>query len=82
MSNGRREPPHGCQAVLHAHFALQSPKLRQIVECVYVAHSPTPGIVHRYPDSSVAQAYLALATTVETQVQLVQMPDELPGLQL
>jgi ATP-binding protein involved in chromosome partitioning len=39
-------------------------------------------IVHRYPDSPVAQAYLALASTVAEQVNQAGPPAELPGLQL
>ena len=39
-------------------------------------------IVHKYPDSPVAQSYLALATTVSEQVGKVGTPGPLPGLQL
>jgi ATP-binding protein involved in chromosome partitioning len=39
-------------------------------------------IVHKYPDSPVAQAYLALATTVTQELQRTGAQPELPGLQL
>jgi ATP-binding protein involved in chromosome partitioning len=39
-------------------------------------------IVHRYPDSTVAKAYLALANTVAEQVNRAGTPEALPGLQL
>jgi ATP-binding protein involved in chromosome partitioning len=39
-------------------------------------------IVHKYPDSPVAQAYLALATTVAQELQRTGQQPELPGLQL
>src|SRR5437868_4650468 len=39
-------------------------------------------IVHKYPDSAVAKAYLALAGTVSEQVAQVKPPAELPGLEL
>jgi ATP-binding protein involved in chromosome partitioning len=39
-------------------------------------------IVHKYPDSAVAKAYLALAGTVSEQVAKIVPPAELPGLQL
>src|SRR5437868_6851221 len=38
-------------------------------------------IVHKYPDSAVAKAYLALATTVSEQIAKIK-PAELPGLEL
>ena len=37
VGDGRRQPAHGCQAVLHADFALQSPDLGEIIERVDVA---------------------------------------------
>ena len=39
-------------------------------------------IVHKYPDSGVAKAYVALATTVAQQIGKMAPPAELPGLQL
>src|SRR5205809_5000221 len=39
-------------------------------------------IVHKYPDSSVAKAYLALAQSVSEQIGKTGAPVELPGLQL
>src|SRR5262245_40340417 len=39
-------------------------------------------IVHKYPDSAIAKAYLALATSVSEQVSKVARPAELPGLEL
>jgi ATP-binding protein involved in chromosome partitioning len=39
-------------------------------------------IVHKYPDSPVAKAYLALATTVTNELQKAGEHPELPGLQL
>jgi ATP-binding protein involved in chromosome partitioning len=39
-------------------------------------------IVHKYPDSPVAKAYLALATTVSQELAKGERPQELPGLQL
>jgi ATP-binding protein involved in chromosome partitioning len=39
-------------------------------------------IVHRYPDTPVAKAYLALATTVGDELAKVGEEPELPGLQL
>jgi ATP-binding protein involved in chromosome partitioning len=39
-------------------------------------------IVHRYPDSGVAKAYLALASAVSAEVAKVGKQPELPGLQL
>jgi ATP-binding protein involved in chromosome partitioning len=39
-------------------------------------------IVHKYPDTPVAQAYLTLATTVTQQLQRTGPGPELPGLQL
>ena len=39
-------------------------------------------IVHKYPDSAVAKAYLSLAGTVSEQVANIKAPTELPGLQL
>ncbi len=39
-------------------------------------------IVHKYPDSPVAKAYLALATTVKQQLVNIDKPPELPSLQL
>jgi len=39
-------------------------------------------IVHRYPDTPVAQAYLALATSVGDELAKVGEEPELPGLQL
>src|SRR5437773_4554517 len=39
-------------------------------------------IVHKYPDSSVAKAYLALATTVAQQLEKAAQMPELPGLQI
>lgn len=39
-------------------------------------------IVHRYPDSPVAQAYLKLATTVGQELASMTPQAELPGLQL
>ncbi len=37
VGDGRRQPAHGCQAVLHADFALQSADLGEIIEDVDVA---------------------------------------------
>jgi hypothetical protein len=39
-------------------------------------------IVHKYPDSPVSKAYLALATTVTQELKRTGKPPELPGLQL
>ncbi len=39
-------------------------------------------IVHKYPDSPIAAAYLALATTVARQLEQRGQEPELPGLQL
>jgi ATP-binding protein involved in chromosome partitioning len=39
-------------------------------------------IVHKYPDSGVAKAYLALATTVSDEIAKSKAPAELPGLEL
>lgn len=39
-------------------------------------------IVHKHPDSPVAQAYLALATTVANEVAKAGAPQELPSVQL
>ncbi|HXG10699.1 MAG TPA: Mrp/NBP35 family ATP-binding protein [Gemmataceae bacterium] len=39
-------------------------------------------IVHKYPDSAVAQAYLALATTVVQELHRAGPEPELPGLKL
>jgi len=39
-------------------------------------------IVHKYPDSTVAQAYVALARTVSQELGKAAPPAELPGLQL
>jgi ATP-binding protein involved in chromosome partitioning len=39
-------------------------------------------IVHKYPESAVAKAYLALAGSVSEQVAKNTPPSELPGLQL
>ncbi len=39
-------------------------------------------IVHRYPDTPVAQAYVALANTIAAQVSHQGPQEELPGLQL
>jgi ATP-binding protein involved in chromosome partitioning len=39
-------------------------------------------IVHKQPDSAVAKAYLALASTVQRELAEVSKPPELPGLQL
>jgi ATP-binding protein involved in chromosome partitioning len=39
-------------------------------------------IVHKYPDSAVAKAYLALATNLSQQLAKTPVPAELPGLQL
>ncbi|MBI3407514.1 MAG: Mrp/NBP35 family ATP-binding protein [Planctomycetes bacterium] len=39
-------------------------------------------IVHKYPDSEVAKAYLKLATTVATEVAKGARPEDLPGLAL
>jgi ATP-binding protein involved in chromosome partitioning len=49
-----------------------------------VAESGDEGdpIVHRYPDSPVAKAYTALATTVVNELDRVGKQPELPGLQM
>jgi ATP-binding protein involved in chromosome partitioning len=39
-------------------------------------------IVHKYPDSTIAKSYLALATTVSEQVAKAGRPAELPGLEM
>jgi ATP-binding protein involved in chromosome partitioning len=39
-------------------------------------------IVHKYPDTPVAKAYLALATAVSQELAKSPAPQELPGLQL
>jgi len=39
-------------------------------------------IVHKYPDSAVAKAYLALATTLNQQLSAVPKQEQLPGLDL
>src|SRR5262245_28891742 len=39
-------------------------------------------IVHKYPDSAVAKAYLALATSVSQEITKAGPQQELPGLQL
>jgi ATP-binding protein involved in chromosome partitioning len=39
-------------------------------------------IVHKYPDSPVAKAYMALATNISQELARGQRPEELPGLQL
>ncbi len=39
-------------------------------------------IVHKYPDSPVAKAYLQLAATVSQQLRSTGQQPELPGLQL
>jgi ATP-binding protein involved in chromosome partitioning len=49
-----------------------------------VAESGDEGepIVHRYPDSAVAKAYTALATTVMSELARIGKQPELPGLQM
>ena len=37
MSDGGGQPAHGCQAILHADFPLQSPDLGEIIEGIDVA---------------------------------------------
>ena len=39
-------------------------------------------IVHKYPDSPIAKAYLTLAGTVSQQIANIKPPADLPGLQL
>ncbi len=39
-------------------------------------------IVHKYPDSGVARAYLSLAETVKSALQTADKPPELPALQM
>jgi ATP-binding protein involved in chromosome partitioning len=39
-------------------------------------------IVHKHPDSAVAKAYLALATSVSEQIANIALPTELPELRL
>ena len=39
-------------------------------------------IVHKFPDSPVAAAYLKLATTVTAELARMGTPASLPGLQL
>jgi len=43
MGDGSRQPPHGRQAVLHAHFTLQPADLGEIVENINTSRSPRSG---------------------------------------
>jgi ATP-binding protein involved in chromosome partitioning len=60
------------------------PLLGEIPIDVRVAECGDTGdpIVHKYPDSPIAQSYLTLATTVAEELQKISQPSELPGLQL
>jgi ATP-binding protein involved in chromosome partitioning len=50
----------------------------RVVEC---GDSGDP-IVHRYPDAPVAQAYQKLAQTVIAELEQMEQPEQLPGLEI
>src|SRR5258706_9614479 len=68
VSDGCRQPAHRCQAVLHADFALQTPNLGEVIQCIDVAQQTA--LRHVQGGYSYANRLAECCLRVETNLRM------------